>query len=287
LFRRLIEHSANTARYNLYYGTGRDAFDVRGRVAHESLFNVTNGSYRCPSSQQGWSAFGTWTRGLAWAILGFAEQLEFLNVIRRNEFPDVGGGLLNGCRAAQIRPGSSRRTAEHHPRAAFEAILLEAATATAEHYLTIACTDGIPMWDDSASGLCELGDYRNKDADPFNEWEPVDSSAAVIAAQGLIRLGNYLDSRSHGQRGTRFRQSGLTIADTVMDEPYLSTRSQHQGLILHSVYHRPNGWDFVPPGRKIPCGESSMWGDYHARELALLLLREAKSQTYPTFFDPN
>jgi hypothetical protein len=79
----------------------------------------------------------------------------------------------------------------------------------------------------------------------------------------------------------------LTIADTVMDEPYLSTRSQHQGLILHSVYHRPNGWDFVPPGRKIPCGESSMWGDYHARELALLLLREAKSQTYPTFFDPN
>jgi hypothetical protein len=27
-----------------------------------------------------------------------------------------------------------------------------------------------------------------------------------------------------------------------------------------------------------------MWGDYHARELALLLLREARCDTYPTFF---
>ena len=43
----------------------------------------------------------------------------------------------------------------------------------------------------------------------------------------------------------------------------------HQGLLLHSVYHRPNGWDHVPAGRAVPCGESSMWGDYHLREAAL------------------
>ena len=36
--------------------------------------------------------------------------------------------------------------------------------------------------------------------------------------------------------------------------------------------------------RQIPCGESSMWGDYHARELALLLLREAKRESYLAFF---
>ena len=29
-----------------------------------------------------------------------------------------------------------------------------------------------------------------------------------------------------------------------------------------------------------------MWGDYHARELALLLLREAANEIYPTFFRP-
>jgi hypothetical protein len=54
-------------------------------------------------------------------------------------------------------------------------------------------------------------------------------------------------------------------------------------LLLHSVYHRPNGWDHVPPGRKVPCGEASMWGDYHAVELALLIQRLAAGKYY-TFF---
>jgi unsaturated chondroitin disaccharide hydrolase len=37
----------------------------------------------------------------------------------------------------------------------------------------------------------------------------------------------------------------------------------------------------------VPQGESSMWGDYHARELALLLLREASGGPYVTCFDPG
>ena len=28
-----------------------------------------------------------------------------------------------------------------------------------------------------------------------------------------------------------------------------------------------------------------MWGDYHARELALMLVREARGESYLTFFD--
>jgi hypothetical protein len=59
----------------------------------------------------------------------------------------------------------------------------------------------------------------------------------------------------------------------------------HEGLLLHSVYHRPNGWDYVPPGQHVPCGESSMWGDYHGRELAVLLSKLAKNEPYLTFFD--
>src|SRR5439155_6788498 len=78
LVERVGQHAHATAEFSVYYGRGRDRFDVRGRVAHESLFNVVNGSYRGPSSQQGYSPFTTWTRGLAWAVLGFAEQLEFL-----------------------------------------------------------------------------------------------------------------------------------------------------------------------------------------------------------------
>ena len=48
-------------------------------------------------------------------------------------------------------------------------------------------------------------------------------------------------------------------------------------LLLHSVYHRPGGWDHIPDGQSIPCNESSMWGDYHAMELALLIKRMANN----------
>jgi len=70
----------------------------------------------------------------------------------------------------------------------------------------------------------------------------------------------------------------------LLDAPYLSTNPKHQGLILHSVYHRPNGWDHIPAGQKIPCGESSMWGDYHAREAALYVQRVADNKPYLTFW---
>lgn len=256
LLDRLITHARTTARFSIYYGEGRDASDVRGRTAHESIFNLNDGSYRCPNSQQGYSPFSTWTRGLAWAILGFAEQLEFLRACGPN----------------------SRRMAE------VEQVFLKAALATADFYVAHSCTDGIPMWDTAAPNLHRLGHYSDHRANPFNRWEPVDSSAAVIAAQGLLRLGHYLSGHRERNRAHRYHQAGLTIANTVFDEPYLSTNSRHQGLILHSIYHRPNGWDHVPPGQKVPNGESSMWGDYHARELAILILREARLEKYPTFF---
>ncbi|MFA6564278.1 MAG: glycosyl hydrolase [Verrucomicrobiia bacterium] len=256
LLARLVEHADTTATFNIYYGEERDAYDVRGRVAHESIFNVKDGNYRCPNSQQGYSPFSTWTRGLAWIICGYAEQLEFFKTLDDAELKPFGG------------------------RKAVTSMLLNAALATADFYIENTPTDGVPYWDTGAPGLAKLGDYLGRPANPFNDHEPVDSSAAAIAAQGLVRLGNYLG----GAKGKRYRQAGLTVADTLFTEPYLSTKPDHQGLLLHSIYHRPNGWDFVPPSSKIPRGESSMWGDYHARELALLLLREAKGRPYLKFF---
>src|SRR5262247_2913767 len=88
---RLVQHAHATAKYNVYFGRGRDRFDVRGRVAHESLFNVANGTYRGPSTQQGYSPFTTWTRGLAWAMLGFAEQIEFIETVSDAALARCGG----------------------------------------------------------------------------------------------------------------------------------------------------------------------------------------------------
>ena len=72
-----------------------------------------------------------------------------------------------------------------------------------------------------------------------------------------------------------------------MAPPYLGEDPDHQGLLLHAVYHRPGGWDFVPAGRRGPCGESCQWGDYHLRELALLVQRLADGGAYYTFFGPE
>ena len=91
LLERLLQHSQTTANYNVYYGEGRDAFDIRGRVVHESIFNTNDGNYRCPSTQQGYSPFTTWTRGLAWIITGYAEQLEFFDTLSKDDLEPYGG----------------------------------------------------------------------------------------------------------------------------------------------------------------------------------------------------
>lgn len=264
LLERLLQHARATMAFNVWFGRGRDTYDLRGRVAHEGLFNTVNGSYRGPSSQQGFSPFTTWTRGLAWAMLGYAEQLEFLAGLEDAALDPFGG------------------------RAAIDTWMLETARATCDFYIEqAAAADGVPYWDTGAPGLAALGAWGERAADPFNDHEPVDSSAAAIAAQGLLRLGHLLARR--GEDGARYEQAGLRVLETLLDDggPYLSTASGHQGLLLHSVYHRPNGWDYVPPGARTPRGESSQWGDYHLREAALYVLRQAQGAPYLTFFGPE
>ncbi len=255
LLERAMQHILNTLKYNVYYGKGRDAYDLRGRVVHESIFNMADGNYRCPSTQQGYSPFSTWTRGHAWVLLGCAEQLEFFDQLPK-------------ARSSGLDPAGD-----------FIKILLEGAKAAADFYLEHTPLDGIPYWDTGAPGLARMGDYLERPAEPDNPWEPVDSSAAAIAAQGLLRLGR----RVGGKAGKKYYQAGLSVARALFSAPYLSESPKHHGLLLHSVYHRPNAWDYVPKGKAVPFGESSMWGDYHAMELALYLQREAKGEPYYRF----
>ena len=68
--------------------------------------------------------------------------------------------------------------------------------------------DGVPYWDGGAPNLHRLGDWRARNAEPFNDHEPVDSSAAAIGVQGLLRLGRYLDETTAD--GKKYWQAGLT-----------------------------------------------------------------------------
>ena len=259
LLGRGLEHARTTARWNVFYGEGRDVYDEWGRVAHESVFNVNDGRFRTPSTQQGYSGFTTWTRGLAWIVAGYPEILEFLETVTDEELAPFGG------------------------RAELEAILLRAARATSDFYIANSAADGVPYWDTGAPGLAALGDWRARPADPFNAHEPVDSSSAAIAAQGLFRLGRYLTRHGDGA-GARYTSAGITVLRTILGEPYLSSDPQHQGLLLHSVYHRPRGWDFAPDPDGVPRGEAVMWGDYHLVEAALLAQRMLDRAPYYTFY---
>ncbi|MFO7823476.1 MAG: glycoside hydrolase family 88 protein [Cyclobacterium sp.] len=258
---RGLQHAKATADYSVYYGEGRDSFDTWGRTAHESIFNTNDGNYRCPNTQQGYTGFSTWTRGLAWAMCGFAEELEFLDNLSDDALKAYGSPVE------------------------IEAFMLKAAIASCDFYIAHTPTDGVPYWDTGAPALHKLGDYLSRPADPFNEHEPVDSSAAAIGAQGLLRLGHYLQRKGQTKKGNEYWQAGLTVLKTLLEEPYLSTDKTHQGILLHSIYHQPNGWDNVPKGQKIACNESSMWGDYHARELALYVQRIIDKDPYYTFFN--
>ncbi|WP_428388855.1 glycosyl hydrolase [Mucisphaera sp.] len=267
LLGRIIEHARNTARYNIWYGPDsengpRDYYDVRGRTAHESVFNTNNGDYRCPSTQQGYSAFSTWTRGLSWAMVGYPEQLEWLSTLDDSELKPFGG------------------------RAEIEGFMLEAARATCDFFIEHTPADGITYWDTGAPGLANMGDYLDRPAEPFNDHEPVDSSASAIGCQGLIRLGLYLSSKDDDTAGKRYLQTGLTTLRTLLTDTYLAVDDEHQGLLLHQIYHRPNDWDHTPAGRKIPCGEAAMWGDYHLREAALTVQRLARNEPAYCFFGP-
>lgn len=200
LLQRLIEHATNTARYNIYYGEGRDTYDERGRAAHEAVFNVASRTFRCPNSQQGYAPFTTWTRGQAWAICGCAEQLEFLRgCVRENAAKRNGRALTNAAKVFET-----------------------AARATADHYLANSCADGIPMWDTAAPICIAWVTGRTKPPTPTTRGAGGQFGSGDRRT-GFVATRSFSDATRNTQHAARYRQAALTIADTLFSEPYLAT----------------------------------------------------------------
>ena len=225
LLARLLQHAHATATYNVFNGRGGGPFDVRGRVAHESLFNAANGTYRGPSTQQGYSPFTTWTRGLAWAMLGFAEELEFLSTLPAARSLTVGGDDASVW-------------------------MLDAARATCDFYIDIAaCADGIPLLGHRRArtgGARRLGIAAGR---PVQRSRTGGQLRRRDRGTGSASSGP-LPHQPRRRMAARYWQAGLRVARYAVRPagPYLSQSASHQGLLLHSVYHWPNGWDYVPAG---------------------------------------
>ena len=134
LLERLVQHARATAQFNVYYGRGRDRFDVRGRVAHESLFNVGERHLSRAEHAAGLLAVHHLD---ARAGVGDARVRRAARVPRRR------------CRTRHLervrrpRRGATPSCSTRRARPA---------TTTS----TIAAADGVPYWDAGAPGLAAL-----------------------------------------------------------------------------------------------------------------------------------
>ncbi len=116
VLRRAVEHCRTSAEF-LVRRDGPGLGEEDGSTAHEAIFNTEpgRGEFRCLSTQQGYSPFTCWSRGLVWALYGFAVAYHYTG----------------------------------------DEDFLETAERCAGFYLRNTPDDGVPYWDYGAPGIPE------------------------------------------------------------------------------------------------------------------------------------
>jgi unsaturated chondroitin disaccharide hydrolase len=109
---------------------------------------------------------------------------------------------------------------------------LATAQSTADYFLNNLPPDFVPYWD--FSKCCT---------------DPRDSSAAAIAAAGLLELSTYVASTDQA----RYRTAALNIQSSLSSTAYLGDRLATDGTLLHGSANVPGG-DF---------DKSLIYGDYY------------------------
>ncbi|MCL2653593.1 MAG: glycoside hydrolase family 88 protein [Propionibacteriaceae bacterium] len=128
-----------------------------------------------------------------------------------------------------------------------DASLLDAASRCADYYLAHLPDDGVPMWD------LAFGE---------SDDQPRDSSAAAIAACGLLELAGHLDMTGSGAAAGAYRQAAEAACASLVSGYVPDSVESGRPLLLHGVYDMPmgNGID-----------EGNLWGDYFYLEALLRL----------------
>ena len=109
-----------------------------------------------------------------------------------------------------------------------------------------------------APNLWKIGNYLQEPSNPYNSFEPIDSSAAAIGAQGLMRLGKYLNN-------DYYFKTGLTVLKALLNEPYLSSNPNHQGYCYtpYTIVQITGTISLKTPKslmESLPCGETIILG---------------------------
>lgn len=91
---------------------------------------------------------------------------------------------------------------------------------------------------------------------PPNDWDepnpalPFESSAAAIAASGLLLLSRLAQD---ALKARYYREYALRILFTLYSNEFLAEEDDWEGLLKHGIYHQKKG---------LGVDESVMWGDY-------------------------
>ena len=90
----------------------------------------------------------------------------------------------------------------------------------ADYFIDNLPTDMVPYWDFDAPGIVS---------------EPRDSSAAAIAAAGLLELSTL----TTGADSARYFNAAEAVLDSLMTPQYLSDGTNSAGLLLHGTGNKP------------------------------------------------
>ena len=113
---------------------------------------------------------------------------------------------------------------------------LETAEACADYYITHSNQDGIPPWDFNA---------------PPESRKLLDTSAAAIAASGLLRLCRLLQDTV---KGHSYWSTGILILRTLCEKHLAKKDKKWEGILKGGVYHLH---------KELGVDESVMWGEYY------------------------
>lgn len=118
-----------------------------------------------------------------------------------------------------------------------EPSFLGAARRCAEYFLAHLPADHVAYWD------LVFGD---------GSGEERDSSAAAIAASGLVELADAVAADPDGRQEV-YRSAAARILASLIENYATSDRPRSNALILHGVYDKPKG---------VGVDEGTLWGDY-------------------------
>jgi unsaturated chondroitin disaccharide hydrolase len=112
---------------------------------------------------------------------------------------------------------------------------LETAEACADYFITHCNSDGVPAWDFNA---------------PPESRRLLDTSAAAIAASGLLRLCRLLQDPV---KGHHYWSTAIHILRTLCEQHLARKDKKWEGILKGGVYHLP---------KELGVDESVMWGEY-------------------------